>query len=161
MLSDVPLMAYLGWNWIPFPNGLLIACFWFYRLLQLTRSSSSSSSDRGARTCDLPARTSARSPLRAAGWPDTIPSISGEPWAGLAPNSLPSHGIFWSCTPPFSQFLEGDHVRWALASSMHIPGMWQGSRKYFLCSVRAGGQTEGGFPTVGCQQFADAVLKSN
>lgn len=99
MLSDVPLMAYLGWNWIPFPNGLLIACFWFYRLLQLTRSSSSSS-DRGARTCDLPARTSARSPLRAAGWPDTIPSISGEPWAGLAPNSLPSHGIFWSCTPP-------------------------------------------------------------
>lgn len=103
MLSDVPLMAYLGWNWIPFPNGLLIACFWFYRLLQLTRSSSSRSSDRGARTCDLPARTSARSPLRAAGWPDTIPSISGEPWAGLAPNSLPSHGIFWSCTPPPSR----------------------------------------------------------
>jgi len=40
MLSDVPLMDYLGWNWIPFPNGLLIACFWFYRLLRLTRNSS-------------------------------------------------------------------------------------------------------------------------
>lgn len=100
MLSDVPLMAYLGWNWIPFPNGLLIACFWFYGLLQLTRNSS----DCRAHTCDLPASTSAHSPLQAGGWPDTILSISGEPWAGLAPNLLPSRGIFWSRIPPFSRF---------------------------------------------------------
>lgn len=101
MLSDVLLMAYLGWNWIPFPNGLLIACFWFYRLLQLTHNSS----DHHAHTCDLPTSTSVRSPLDAGGWPGTIPSISGEPKAGLAPSFLPPYHVYWSRLVPPPSFL--------------------------------------------------------
>lgn len=41
------------------------------------------------------------------------------------------------------------------------PGNAAGLRRYFLSSVRTGGQAEGGFPPVGCQQFADADTKSN
>jgi len=41
------------------------------------------------------------------------------------------------------------------------PGNMARLRRSFLSSIGAGGQAEGGFPPVGCQQFADAVAKSN
>lgn len=147
MLSDVPLMAYLGWNWIPFPNGLLIACFWFYRLLQLTCNSSNCH----ARTCDLPASTSARPPLNAGEWPENVLSRFGGPRADLAPNFL--------LLPPavFCGEIPCTEHRAAQRTSQSAARL----RMYFFVSIRAGRQDEGGFPPVGCQHFADAVVKSN
>lgn len=80
MLSDVPLMDYLGWNWIPFPNGLLIACFWFYRLLRLTHNSSH-------------LRAHSRAPCRRAG---SSPAVRASPqvavWPGMSQGTLGSLG---------------------------------------------------------------------
>lgn len=105
MLSDVPLMAYLGWNWIPFPNGLLIACFWFYRLLQLTRNSS----DCRTHTCDLPEHICTLTPTCrpvARHHPEHLWGAQGRSCTQFAP--LPWY--FLEQDPPFSQFLEGDHM---------------------------------------------------
>lgn len=155
MLSDVPLMAYLGWNWIPFPNGLLIACFWFYRLLQLTHNSS----DRHAYTCDLPTSTSARSPLDAGGSHNPQHLWGAQPGIGL--DQIFSHPV--ACagarSPLFTIFGGRSHVL-STDQLSACPRNMARLRRYFLISVRAGGQAKGGFPPVGCQQFPDAVAKS-